>query len=183
MSREVRRVPANFGWPLGKVWDGYSTPEFLHEDSCPDCEGGYSPEAKWFMDEWYGYVPFDPASTGSQPFGYRHESVQVFARRNVEHSPQFYGTGQEAIDREAHRLADELFDKMWMHHLGQADVDALLAENRLWELTRHVEAGKGWVDNDPPTIPTPEQVNVWSLHGFGHDSSNCWIVVKARCDR
>jgi len=35
----------------------------------------------------------------------------------------------------------------------------------------------------PAYIPTPEEVNVWSLSGFGHDAINQWIVVGSECRR
>ena len=40
MSREVRRVPLDFDWPLGEDWAGYN----LWLPKCPDCkdEDGYS---------------------------------------------------------------------------------------------------------------------------------------------
>lgn len=48
MSREVRRVPLDFDWPLEKVWDGYLTPDHLHEDRCADCFGrGATPALQW----------------------------------------------------------------------------------------------------------------------------------------
>lgn len=37
MSREIRRVPLDFDWPLKTVWGGYLTPEQFHQDACPDC--------------------------------------------------------------------------------------------------------------------------------------------------
>ncbi len=37
MSREIRRMPLDFDWPLGKVWEEYLTPKRLQEDPCPDC--------------------------------------------------------------------------------------------------------------------------------------------------
>lgn len=39
MGREVRRVPLDFAWPIGKTWDGYLNP---HYRKCPKCEAGYS---------------------------------------------------------------------------------------------------------------------------------------------
>lgn len=32
-------------------------------------------------------------------------------------------------------------------------------------------------------MPTPEEVNGWSLGGFGHDGINCHVCIKARCER
>ncbi|BAD58834.1 hypothetical protein [Nocardia farcinica] len=48
MSREVRRVPLDFNWPLNKVWSGYLTPEKFHETRCQDCYGrGSTPARQW----------------------------------------------------------------------------------------------------------------------------------------
>ncbi|KRQ27126.1 MULTISPECIES: hypothetical protein [unclassified Mycobacteroides] len=37
MSREIRRVPVDFEWPINKVWEGYQLPEKYTADPCPDC--------------------------------------------------------------------------------------------------------------------------------------------------
>jgi hypothetical protein len=48
MSREVRRVPLGFQWPMNKVWKGYVTPRELRLPDCPACSGsGYTPAASW----------------------------------------------------------------------------------------------------------------------------------------
>lgn len=48
MSREVRRVPVDFDWPLDKVWTGYQMPDRLHETPCRDCYGrGATPARQW----------------------------------------------------------------------------------------------------------------------------------------
>jgi hypothetical protein len=49
MSRELRRVPLDFDWPLKKVWDGFVNP---HYRECPEaaknnCIAGYTPAGKW----------------------------------------------------------------------------------------------------------------------------------------
>jgi hypothetical protein len=33
MSREVRRVPLDFDWPMNEVWDGYLRPRTLDDDA------------------------------------------------------------------------------------------------------------------------------------------------------
>lgn len=48
MSREVRRVPLEFDWPIGKVWGGYITPAELRLPGCGDCDGGgYTEAYRW----------------------------------------------------------------------------------------------------------------------------------------
>lgn len=182
MSREVRRVPVDFDWPLNKVWSGYFMPDRFAETPCPDCKNGYSPRAQYLLDLWYGHVPFDPESTGSTRLTCDTPAVRAFAERNIAHSPEFYGRGEFAIVREAQRLAD-LWNAQWCHHISQEDVDALVAGNRLWDFTRTWSKDAGWQTIDPPVVPTAEQVNEWSLRGMGHDSLNAGIVIGARCER
>jgi hypothetical protein len=182
MGREVRRVPLEFDWPLNKVWEGFLTPDQFDEDDCPDCRNGYSPQAQNLYDLWYGKLPFDPASTGSTPWRHDSPAVRAFAERNVSNAPDYYGTGEAAIVREAQRLAD-LFNGSWSHHLSQEDVDALVAGGRLYDFTHKVVPGKGWQKIEPPVHPTAEQVNEWSLRGMGHDGINAHVVIQARCER
>jgi hypothetical protein len=60
MGRTLKRVPIDFNWPLNKIWGGYLNPYYSQRSSCSSCEGsGYSPDAKKFVDEWYGHIDFD----------------------------------------------------------------------------------------------------------------------------
>lgn len=183
MGREVRRVPLNFDWPLNKVWGGFLLPDNLHERPCDACGGtGYSDHARALMDLWYGYAPFDPTTTGSTPLTPHTPAVRAFAERNVANCRDFYGTGEAAVLREAARLAG-LWNGQWCHHLDQDDVDALVAAGRLYDLTHTWANGVGWQPIEPAPIITATQVNEWSMTGMGHDSSNCAVVVEARCAR
>ncbi|PRX91954.1 hypothetical protein CLV72_11227 [Allonocardiopsis opalescens] len=182
MGREVRRVPLDFDWPLGKVWEGFLLPERLREEPCPDCESGYSPHAEHLFNLWWGHLPFTPESNGSTSLRSDTPAVRAVAERNVAHAPAYYGAGEDAIAREAQRLAN-LWNGMWCYHLNQDDVDALVAADRLWDLTRTCRPGEGWKKTDPPVVPTAEQVNEWSLRGFGHDAINSGVVISARCER
>lgn len=182
MGREIRRVPADFNWPLDKVWEGFLSPDKFDETPCPDCTSGYSPEAQNLYDLWYGKIPFDPATTGSTPWRHGSPGVRAFAERNIANAPEFYGSGEAAIVREARRLADH-FNNGWLHHLAQDDVDALVAGGRLYDFTHVVVPGEGWKPKDPPVKPTAAEVNEWSLRGMGHDSINASVVIRARCER
>lgn len=182
MGREIRRVPADFNWPLNKVWEGFLTPARLRETDCSDCEHGYSPQAENLYALWYGKIPFDPASTGSTPWRHDSPAVRAFAERNVSNAPDFYGTSEAAIVREAQRLAN-LWNGQWSHHLSQDDVDALREAGRLKDFTHTWSRETRWQKIEPPVTPTAAQVNEWSLSGFGHDSINASIVIRARCER
>lgn len=180
--REVKRVPLDFNWPLKETWHGYLLRESLREAPCPDCEHGYSPRGEYLQKMWYGYVPFDPAETGSQPLTPETPVVRAFAERNVAHAPEYYGTGEFAITREARRLIGH-WNAQWCHHLAQEDVDALIAAGRLMDFTHTCGQGEGWRPKDPPPVVTAAQVNEWSVSGFGHDSINAMVVIDARCQR
>ena len=184
MGRELKRVPLDFDWPLKEVWKGYIEPwQEFHFPECRQCEGsGATPYAKFLMDRWYGNAPFDPAETGSTPLTPETPEVRAFAERNVGQSPDFYGSGERAIVREAERLC-ALWNKQWNHHLSQDDVDALIAGNRLWDFTREIDPGGGWKDKNPIPVITAAEVNAWSINGWGHDSINQWVVVSAACER
>lgn len=184
MGRTLKRVPLDFDAPLKKIWKGYENPYPLSEHKCSLCDGdGYSAAARRAKDRWYGYVPFCPEDNGSVPFAVDHPVIIEHATCNVDRSPSFYPgyTREMKIELECERLAKH-FNKSWSHHLNKADVDALLADDRLWDLTK-TWTGKEWVIKDPVYIPTPDEVNAWSLMGIGHDSINCHVVVADWCKR
>lgn len=185
MGRELKRVPLNFEWPMSKVWQGFLNPHYTNSHDCAACAGsGSSPEAQRLQNQWYGNnEPFKPEDRGSVPFLPTHPKVRAFAERNVAHAPEFYGVSDAAIQREARRLATH-FNRGWNHHLNAADVAALLEAGRLKDLTHTFTPGIGWQEKTPPCVPTPEEVNAWSISGgCGHDSINQWIVVGAECKR
>jgi hypothetical protein len=198
MSREVKRVPVDFDWPLNKVWSGYQLTdeeeERFEEDDCPDCERGDAPRSAYLHDLWYGKVPFRPEDNGSTPFTVDTPEVRAFAERNVNRDADsrrfFVGSMfaddqdaiERAIQREARRLVD-LFNGAWSHHLNQDDVDALVEAGRLSDFTHTFTRGEGWKPDPSKPHPTAERVNEWSLQGFGHDAINNWVCVKARCKR
>lgn len=95
---------------------------------------------------------------------------------------------EAALKYEQQRLAFH-FNKSWQHHLNAADVQCLIEADRLWEFTRRplnsVQAEdvlpNGWLPYSNGYVPTPAEVNVWSLTGFGHDSLNQMYAVRGRC--
>jgi hypothetical protein len=182
VSREIRRIAVDFDWPLNEVWQGYLMPEELLAESCLACENGYSEHGKYLHDLWYGYVPFKPEDNGSTPLSPNTPAVREFAERNVNSAPEFYGRDPMAVLREATRLAD-MWNGQWSHHLNEDDVAALVAGDRLWDLTHTWDPENRWQPMDPFVIPTPEQVNEWDIRSMGHDSINASICTRARCDR
>lgn len=183
MNFILRRVPTSFSWPLYEPWKGFINEYEGAAHDCPKCDGtGFSATARRLHDMWYGKVPFRPEDRGSVPLKPTDPNVKVLASRQILHNPNYYGSGEAAIEREANRLCI-LWNSCWCNHLNADDVAALLEADRLWEFTRDYVPGKGFVQKDNFTIPTPLQVNIWNLEGSGHDSSNCWICTKAECKR
>jgi hypothetical protein len=182
MGRELRRVALDFDWPVNKVWAGFLNP--LHTArQCSACEGsGYSPAARRLSALWYGYLPFKPEDRGSTPFAPQDEPVLAFAQRNVRNSPEYYGRDPHAIEREAKRLCAH-WNGQWAHHLNTDDAAALIGADRLYDLTHTFTPGSGWQPKTPPYTPTPREVNIWSISGFGHDSINQYVCVEAECLR
>lgn len=183
MGREIKRVPVDFDWPTYEVWQGYLRPDELDEVKCSTCDGsGYSAYAQNLHSLWYGYLPFDPATTGSVTWTADTPEIRARAEWNTKQAPEFYGTTGPAVQREAGRLADH-FNTGWSHHLDQGDVDALVEAGRLYDLTHTWTKGEGWKPIEPAPVVTAAQVNRWSLTGMAHDAINCWTVVRARCKR
>lgn len=183
VGRELKRVPLDFEWPIDRVWRGFLMPEELNVRRCQDCDGfGYSDVARNLHDRWYGKVPFNPAETGSENLTVETPQVRAFAERNIKSAPAYYGSSEAAVVREAQRLAD-LWNGMWMHHVAQEDVDALVADGRLMDFTHTWIKDAGWQPKDPAPEVRAADVNLWSLAGFGHDSINCAVVIRANCAR
>lgn len=183
MGRELKRVPLDFQWPENKVWENYLNPHYAKSHNCAACSGsGYSQEALRLKYQWYGDAPFRPEDRGRIPFLPTHPAVRALAELNASRAPEYYGGSDAAIEREARRLADH-FNQGWSHHLNTADVAALLEGGRLMDLTHTWTQENRWQPKEPAYVPTPEEVNVWSMLGMGHDAINQWIVVSAECKR
>lgn len=57
MGREVKRVPLDFDWPVGKTWEGYLNPHHEARSDCPACGGtGYNPATRQIADDWYDFA-------------------------------------------------------------------------------------------------------------------------------
>lgn len=110
-------------------------------------------------------------------------SLEEFeAKWGVQVDQEAFGKLTDTVQVEAVRMCN-LFNSQMSHHLNQDDVDALVADGRLMELTHDFVRGQGWVKKVPEVVPSADEVNRWSLTGMGHDSINLHVVVKASCKR
>lgn len=69
MSREIRRVPVDFTWPLRKTWAGYLMPAELRLPECPDCHRGATPAAAWLNTLMYRLQMLADDAAHTQPQG------------------------------------------------------------------------------------------------------------------
>lgn len=113
MGREVKRVPADFDWPLDKVWTGYQMPDDLLPLDCPECEcSGYNEATRKIQEDWYD----------QQAFGVRW---WYDYKTGIDGQPA--GNPPWKVFGDCRR---------WCHSLTQDEVDALVDAGRLWDLTR-----------------------------------------------
>lgn len=182
MGRELKRVSLDFNWPLNKVWGGFINPFYQQSVDCPDCKGtGSSKEVQHLTDLWYGNIPFRPEDNGSVPFTTSNPAIRRFAKRNCESAPDYYGSNERSIEREARRLCS-LFNSEWMYHLNDADVAALVAADRLRDFTHTWTPEGKWQKKEPPYIPTAREVNEGSIGG-GFSSPEGWPIFKVLCEK
>ncbi len=63
MGREIKRVPLDFGWPLGETWSGYLPPDWRKCPS-PDCDNGSTVAGKWVEAIIYPLLMLDEPDCG-----------------------------------------------------------------------------------------------------------------------
>jgi hypothetical protein len=211
MGRQVKRVALDFNWPLDQPWEGFVNPHYTAV-RCAACDGsGSSPIAVQLNDLWYGKVPFNPEDRGSKPFLPDDEFIVKMIdhkihwnEKDTSNRDYYYGVAMRDADPDTsrairHSKVDAIiraaairieakrvcafYNGSWSHHLNADDVAALVESGRLMDFTHTWTKGVGWKPKDPSYIPTPEEVNRWSLSGMGHDSINCWVCIKAECVR
>lgn len=63
MGREVKRVPLDFNWPVGKVWGGFLNP---HYEKCPTCDGSGTTTAYDRVNDliWFIMISADDTRRG-----------------------------------------------------------------------------------------------------------------------
>ena len=193
MGRELKRVPLDFDWPLHKVWQGFKNPHYGECSKCRACDGtGYSPEARKLYQMWWGYVPFRPEDNGCTPYTKDTPHVRQFAERQCACSPDYYGSGELAIQREARRIAT-LWNESWCHHLNEQDVADLVAADRLpWDFTRTPRTpeqalpenlhANGWTKTNNGYIPSALELSIYTCGAFGGSNME-YTLIKARCAR
>ncbi len=170
MGRDVRRVPADFSWPLKAVWPGFSMPVAYHPVRCEACEGsGYNPETFQISEDWYDQDGFGALFQDGQTSFQDEEFILAEVQRKGSRWTYLYGYGPDgevALNPPWKILGD---CRTWKHKLTQDEVDALVEKDRL---------------NFPEShYPSAAEVNEAYKTGIGHDSINRGICVRQRAKR
>lgn len=157
MGKELKRVPINFDWEIGKTWCGYINPHEVHK--CKNCDGsGYSDEYYKLRDEWYG----DPTKENYIPNPFR---------KNCIYNTNAWKNNLNEDDVNA--LLEN--DRLW-------DFTRVPINDEQKEIVKQKIANgeNSWLPFNNGYIPTPQEVNEWNLKTLGHDSMNAWYCIKAR---
>lgn len=182
MGREIKRVALDFSFPLGETWTGYLNPHLLERVECPACDGsGGSPANRLLTALWYEHA--HPEARALLRLHAFPADLVLFAERVLVNAVVSSRT--------------EHYRGGWSYNVEQCDVDALVAADRLWDLTRVprtdeqreivrakvAAGGNSWLPTSNGHHPTADEVNAWQRRGgFGHDSINAWICVTARAE-
>ncbi len=184
MGRELKRVPLDFNPPLNKTYDPNPNPYYKYNKDCSHCRGkGVSPHAVHLENLWYGKTLFIPEERGSKKHSKNMPAIIFRAQKNIDFSPEFYGTSEDAVTLEAERLA-ELYNQSLSYHLTKEDIAILLRDGHLKELTHDWTRGTGWVEKTSRVELTPEYVNSKLIEDpFLSSSKLLTAISKYECEQ
>jgi hypothetical protein len=114
MGRELKRVPLDFDWPMGKVWKGYKNPYYR---KCPDCDYGLTPTGEAF--ERLVHL-FEVAATDSleRPDDFKPFERCIAVREGVPIMAKFAFSREMPTKRSKNRM----YPHPWLTEAGIKDV-------------------------------------------------------------
>ena len=171
MGREVRRVPADFKWPLNKVWNGFLMPDELHSTQCHKCGGhGLNAATRVIADSWYDQAGFVMVAHKFEDHVTDAEIAEQVRKAGGRWTYRYYcDRDGKPAERPPWKIVGDC--REWSHDLTQDEVQLLFDEGRFYRLKE-----KG-------VCPTAAEINEAYQRGMGHDAINMWICVKARAKR
>lgn len=197
--KTVKRVPMDFAWPMGKLWEGYVNP---YARECPACERGYSP-AREILSKLVELLLLagDDAVRGTKTHPYlRDLNLFAVSPDMVELTDGLVGGGPGILGYDggaAHAVAQKIIKaaglpKNWgicKHCGGSGEDPATKAASDAWTETEP-PVGVGWQlwdtcsDGMPesPVFATAEKLAVWCerhAHTFGDFKATAaqWLTM------
>ena len=176
MGRELKRVPVDFDWPVSKTWHGFVNSHYAKRSDCAACGGsGHNKVGRFLSDTWYRH-------TACEMFGnfFGDNILSAWTRERIQRAgwPSSVGDNIEMAKQFQFTTLTH-----WSDKLAQDEVDKLVAEGRLRDLTHTWSRDDGWQPKELAANPTPDEVAVWNSRGLGHDAINEMVCVEARAKR
>lgn len=166
MSREVKRVPRSFDWPLKQVWHGYLMPDDLDEVPCPTC----GPAAQ-VLD------PFETYGDGYTP------AAREIANTYYPHQVEALGLPRSVAWHD--KLTEDEVDMLVSERCIAPECWDRIDHDKPYEIDTHgFPIAFTWVRNSTPA-PTVEQVNAFQRGGSvdAASSRNRMLLIRHRCHR
>lgn len=188
MGSELKRVPLDFNWPIGKVWKGYTNPYKSHK--CQSCNGtGYNPATKALGDTWYNWryqlteietkallvegrllvLTHTPIGTG----GWKEkEPKYIPTAKEVNEWYLSYPIGHDLINQS---ICVEARAK----HLGIYGVCEHCIDGRIWKSIEIKKLHDEWKRDDPPA---GDGFQLWCNVTEGHPMTPVFAELDQLCE-
>lgn len=137
MSREVRRVPLDFDFPLDKTWTGYLVPEELQLPLCPDCRYPYGGGTHGQSKEYHLiYLAFWEHNwpEGQKHLAWRHDLTQA----DID-----YLADRELFYRTVHVEKSEMYPNGWYYEYFRPTLAEVQKANEKPSLFDPLDLGSG----------------------------------------
>lgn len=165
MGREVRRVAANFSWPIHKVWKGYINPYFCFAKECTACGGSGSNEAIQALGEaWYNgwdhnlsQEDVDALIAENRLMDFTHTWLG-HGKGYVKKDPPYHPTAAEVNEWSYRGFGHDGINR-WIcieakaSRMGITDTKCLTCngEGRIWDSPADAALYEAWERSDPPS--------------------------------
>ncbi len=172
MSRELKRVPLDFNWPMNKTWEGFLIPNVLRAIPCKSCnETGQNDKTRELSEDWYGFerphkrwchrltqLEVDALVEKGRLRDLTHDGHQPTAKEVNEWAQEVNIMGHDAINR---WIAVDARAK----HLGfLGDCPRCDGEGCGWRNEKHKQDSEAWEETP---IPIGEGYQMWETTSEG----------------
>jgi hypothetical protein len=186
--RTVKRVPLDFDWPQGKVWEGYVSPAEDHPPDCEACGGRGETTARLWVGQIAHLALIADNDLNAQERGQaihpwlEHSGTVAYGTRPSSDYREF-GTG--LAGREASFLGHDAIDRF---RATQKLIEAAGLDPETWGICatcegrgenstpEQVAAREAWVETEPPS---GEGWQLWETVSEGSPASPVFDSAEA----